>query len=43
MVCAAQLAIGASCTDNVQCQTGNCMNGACAATPSVGVNALCTG
>jgi hypothetical protein len=41
MICAAQLAVGGACTDNVQCLTGNCLDGACAATPSGGTNVLC--
>jgi hypothetical protein len=41
MVCAAQLDVGAACTDNTQCLTGNCPNGACEATPTGGANVLC--
>jgi len=43
MVCAAKLDLGAACTDNVQCSTGNCPNGTCAAVPSGGANVLCGG
>jgi hypothetical protein len=43
MTCVAQMDVGGACTDNVQCLTGNCPNGTCATTPSVGANALCGG
>jgi len=42
LTCVAQLDIGGACTDNSQCLTGNCADaGTCAATPSVGANAVC--
>ena len=42
MTCVAQLDVGAACTDNGQCLTGNCSDaGTCAATPTGGANAFC--
>jgi hypothetical protein len=41
MLCTIKRDMGASCTDNEQCMTGNCLNGACAATPSGGPNVVC--
>jgi hypothetical protein len=43
LVCAAQMDVGGACTDNVQCLTGNCPDGTCQPTPSVGANVLCGG
>jgi hypothetical protein len=43
MTCAAQMDVGGACTDNVQCLTGNCPNGTCAAIPTGGANAICGG
>jgi len=39
--CVAQKDVGAACTLNPECLTGNCLNGACATTPSGGANVLC--
>jgi hypothetical protein len=36
LVCAAQFDSGAACTDHVQCLSGNCPDGTCAATQSIG-------
>jgi len=39
--CVAQKDVGAACTMNPECLTGNCLNGACAVTPTGGPNVLC--
>jgi hypothetical protein len=43
LVCTAQLDVGAPCSQNVQCLTGNCLGDTCQPTPSVGASSICGG